>query len=268
MGHHTITNRQFIKVDSERFIPYVIATSSNTTTTNSQGREVYCKDTFALNIGGLNVVTLESVKKAFDSELSRLSSVYLTDLYPEYKTIEDIKDNFAWLTTFRLSGRLFISLNQIMKWYESGVKSAMTIEEMREIDPYLSISYYQDINYKTIKTTEELIACLDDEYYQNKQLYVYRFPIFLDERAKHNKQKQLEKPIVAVSKYYTTKSQSGSSYKIIKRKLYTTYSEYGKKFRTKGEANAFVAKINKKYGITDISVREIILDTPKEIIFR
>lgn len=269
MGHNTILTRIFIKVDEERFVPYVNTRSSNTTVFSNKGREVYAKEDYPLNIKRKNVTSLQEVQQWIDETVARQIENNKGYDWAD-KTDKAIRDNFIYNAYFHLSGKTTMSDKQLYNWFKSGFKNGYTIEEIKSFYPLLTV-YLRDYDTKdtvTADSTEELIAILDNEKYKNYQLYINNYDDVLKAIQSKNKlNKFVNTKNVPVSEFYYVADESTSFHRY-KRKVRRVFDvEHATKFKHKSQAELFAKRLRERFGIADCEVKKEKLNKPQLINF-
>lgn len=153
MSYEILYGRQFVSLGNGRYIPMILSGSNNCTMFVG-GREVLERHWWPLFTDRLAGATADELIFFIDSRTA------------EYPASEWFKSGGRWL-----HGK------NMVNWCKSGIKSARTIEEIREIKPYQSLYCHIDVydgnkgygesGYHTqehreiIKTTEDLLKWLD-----------------------------------------------------------------------------------------------------------
>ena len=271
MGYNTILSRIFIKVDEERFVPYVNTRVSNCTTISDKGREVRAQENFPLYIKRRNVATLQDVQEWIDETVEQKIECNKNYDWAD-KTEKDIRANLGWNVTFYLSGKRNMSDKQIYNWFKSGFKNGYTIEELKEIYPSLLV-YLNDYESKDavyVNSTDELIAVLDNTKYDNYQLYISAYEYVLKAIQRKNKLEKYtkqKKENVPVSEYYYVED-NGVFFYTSRRKVGIVYeSQNAKKFKHKSQAELFAKRLRERYGRKTAEVKKKELNKPQLIIF-
>ena len=154
MGYTKVYAKQFLKLTEDRIIPMVLAGSSNCTMYHN-GRYIYER----------KWEPWYKYQEDFYKTKTEYRKFYEDHLVGKEPTSEWFKDmrTGKWVTN-----------EDFLKWFDSGIKSAKTIEEIRKANPYQYVkcdivlsSKKESCSYKTIKqsycrTTEEIINWLED----------------------------------------------------------------------------------------------------------
>lgn len=265
MGYDTIINRQFIKVDEKRFIPYVNSRTSNCTTINDNGREVKVQEHYPLNMGKQrNVTTIEELELYFENLVQEKIEFYKdNENYSEEERNETyIRENLGWLLVFFVGSNRYMSQKQMLTWFKSGFKQAKTIEEMIEkFSASFTFRNYDTKDNVEIHSTDELKAFLEREDANQYQFMINMFSwvyerIKRDNRTKKASTQRVKKP-VEQDHFFVVNSTIGYLVKR-KRSLYSAWTVNGaQRFKTEKLAEKFVEAVNKRYTLNGVTIEKI-----------
>lgn len=265
MGYDTIINRQFIKVDEERFIPYVNSRTSNCYTINDNGREVKVQEHYPLNLGvRRNVTTIDEIEKYFENCVQDKIEFYKDNQnYSEEERSETyIRENLGWLLVFYVGSNRYMSQKQMVTWFKSGFKQAKTIEEMKE-KFYATFTFrnYETKDNVEINSTDELKAFLEredaDQYQFMINMFSWVYGRIKRENAAIRKANAKPKVTKEVDHYFVVNSNVGYLRKV-KRSLYNSFSVSSAQiFKTEKQAQSFIDKVKLRYNIKHLIVEKI-----------
>lgn len=248
MSYEIIYARQFIKVDENRVIPFVLCGSNNVWEANNRRRS---RSWWALCFDGNKAAyTLDELLKQADERRKYFKSTY-----------EDYNDKyFSYYSSITMYGRKNLTFNAYKSFFKNGFKNAVTIEELR--DNNVSLSFFlekgSENETRLYPTTSEELAKIIDEK-GNLCLRVYAGEMgmqdFLDSRKAVRTRKRREP--ITVDSYYKIRTEQGG-YFVRKTKYGYKYSFYdGKKYKTEKAAQKKVDEL------MEISLRTFVVEEQK-----
>lgn len=259
MSYQIYYDRQFIKVDEERFIPVTLDGSNNcyqvSYSSNRMKRErnFNCNTYFAPNI----ITTKEELEKIINDMRNRYA-----ENYADYSD-----DQFCWYSCAKIRGRGH-DFKAFKSFYLGGIKTAKTVEQLKEHSMYVYLSVYGGYNDENfvkydkkdiggiVSTTEELVALINraKEYYANTPI---SFTVWIDGderklknmRWKEKLQTKRDKESVEADHYFVVEVDGyGYLVKMTSRRMrYSPYYSGAAKYRTKKEVDRRVKALNKRY---------------------
>ena len=268
MSYSILYGKQFIKVDNERVIPFIEVGDNNVYEAYGRGTKrsrdwgnstsFITENSMIVNANEL----LSNIDK--DREQLIIRGKENAEKYDETWVYDDKR--YGWHVGVAIYGygTTKTTFGMFRSFYKTGIKQALTIEELKERGVTFNLIVYrwrdEDILSKgleikpdvKIESTEHLIK-IHDEYkaYYGKNASVYLTTnngLFLSRIKKQTKRETKEKVRKEVEEYYVL--ESGRGYFVRNMKRGYKYSLYlcssTKKFITEKEANKFHDKMPNK----------------------
>lgn len=272
MSYSIYYDKQFIKVSDNQFIPMIEAGDNNVYEATNSGRKRARDWQFDRWVAPNLIASKEEILNTVE-ELRTRSQERSEDNAKEYSD-DSWKYNdkrFGWHTSIAMYGKgtSGTSFGMFKGFYETGMKQALTIEELKEYDVNVSIntSYYSDKtiekyglekkNAIQIKSTEHLIEIVNKwkEYYKDC-LEVITFEItkwglrnIKTKRSNKIRQEKRPKEYVNVNKFYVLDCIGLPGY-FVKNTArgfkYSSYYSSAKKFLDEKQAKKFHEKLRNK----------------------
>lgn len=166
MGYNTIQRKAFIKVDEDRFIPFVRTISSNCFDLNG----AHAREDFSLSIAKTQAVTMDDVIAWVEETVhNKANSEYYIS---QGRTEKDIRDRFGYYTTFYVNSNRSMTDKQVVRFFKRGQTDSKTVEEWRELGGIIVMRKYGGERF-IINTTDELLEKLEEYNNISKGYYVY-----------------------------------------------------------------------------------------------
>lgn len=276
MSYEILYGKQFIKVDDKRVIP-MIYTGSNNCYEWGSGNKMRRERNWHMDkffSGGILFPTGEQILAGIDK--------YRNELVERYKDREEgdkYKDeSFGYFTSIKLYNSKRTTFGLFKSFYKTGVKQAMTVEQLKEFGIELKLRVYfykeEELTSKglearsplTIESTEEIEQKFNEwkEYYGEES---GRLSFYLDasdyelkklSKSRSNRVKKEKKP-VEVNEYWVLAMVGGTGYfvKSTKRSIrHTSYSHWAKTFLSEKEVNAYHKRMRNKGYVTPEKITE------------
>lgn len=271
MSYDIIYNRQFIKVDENRVIPFLEMGSSNCYEASGRNakRARSWGNSYAFTDN--NDIIVENTKLLANIDAFELSTKERCESY--VKEYDDTwaydPKKFGYHVGIAFYGKhtTGTSFNAFRSYYANGIKEAKTIEELLDFGITFSIHPYyfseKDITSKgldikprvTFTSTEQMLSVIEEytNYYNGSGITLYidtnsGWSIENMKKTLNRQKRKVIKTPVLVDKYYVLETKQGG-YFVKKTKYGYKYSYYRnasstKAFKTEKEAN----KYNEKHG--------------------
>ena len=257
MSYQIYYDRQFIKIDDKRFIPVTLDGANNCTQFDAfTGREKRERNFRCNNYFAKNTITTKE-------ELEQVIEDMRKGYQKSYKDYTD--DSFCSYSSSELRGRKG-SYNAFKSFYLGGIKTAKTVEELKEHYMSVEISVYGGYHNEhfencrkidmsmTVETTEELVEFLAKakEYYKETPI---SFSVCIDgderslKRMRKSERIVKQKERVEVDHFFVVNiNETGYVYKCTSRGIrYSPYSTGGKRYRSEAEVLRRVKALSKRY---------------------
>jgi len=285
MSYEIIYDKCFIKAEKEGkevFFPMIYWGSNNCTDYNGKNgaerRERYWHN-FTYHLNNKRYGTLKEMLDSIDKKRERVIATN-KERNDEYRSrgetnwIDEYDDKrWGYFTSIAIGGASThrTSFACYKGIFTTGCKKALTVEELRELNVFVSIRtssfYYMEEELKrykeagkeeidiTVKTSKELIEKLEE-----LEEYLKDFPkvyLYINLSADEEKMRRVRKdrfPTKAtkpkerkeVDEYFVITFSRGYLYKRTRRGFeYTPYANSGKKFLTEKDASKYLKEINK-----------------------
>ena len=230
MSYDIIYNRQFIKVDENRVIPFLEMGSSNCYELSNRKRARSWGNSFGFTNGEI-IANNEDILKEIDDYEIRIKESCINNTKQYGEGWEYDPKRFSYHSGISFYGKTTrnTSFSAFKSYYKNAIKEAMTIEELWENDIRISIYVYrwkdEDITSKeleikpdvTFTSTQHMIDTINDyqTYYSNKiSLFLRCNDGYLIERMKKRKNRnkianRKEKKRVEVNEYFVLQNDNG-----------------------------------------------------------
>jgi hypothetical protein len=232
MSYDIIYNRQFIKVDENRVIPFLEMGSNNCYEASGNGRKRARSwgNSFGFTNGKL-IANNEDILKEIDNfeESTKQNCIENSERYGEGWEYDPKRFGYHTGISFYGKSTRSTSFDAFKSYYKNGIKEAMTIEELWENDIRITLHVYrwldEHITSKgleikpdvTFTSTQHMIDTINEyeTYYGNKTtLYLHCNGDWLIERMKkrNNRNKvanRKEKKRVEVNEYFVLRNDNG-----------------------------------------------------------
>ena len=259
MSYTILYAKQFIKIDENNVIPFILQGDNNVYESDrKRARDWGNSYMFNKTIITSNEALMQEVEKLKFETIERCDE-YVKQYdgnwaYDEkrfgYHTGIAIGGNHTTKTTFGM----------FKNFYTNGIKDAKTIEELRELNCSIGMRVYRwkdsDITDKGIEikpdvmfmTTEDAVNKIKEyeEYYKLHNVYLYLFAYGMDRAIAKLKKPKQPKQKVKVDHYFRIDTPFGYFLKNTKNGFrYGTWS--AKAFRTEKDALKVIAKLQMKF---------------------
>ena len=271
MSYEIIYNRQFIKVDDNRVIPFIEMGSNNCYEAHGTGRKRARSwgSSRMFSNGSMMINNDELLVKIDEYEIEvKESCANSVKEYNDESWAYDAK-RFGYHTAISFYGRSTrsTSFGAFKSYYKNGIKEAVTIEELFERGVRIELCVYywreEDITSKgleikpsvLLKSTQQMIDAITEyeSYYGNKAS-VYIAPItdwslenFISDKRIGKRKEKKPKVSVDVNEYYVLRSTETGGYFVRNTARGYKYSFYVsgnvKAFITEKEAENFKKKM-------------------------
>lgn len=285
MGYEILYNKQFIKVDDKRVIPFIQSGSNNcyewSGTGNRQRRARDWYNTVGYNPEGKIIANADDIL----ADIIKERDATLVS-YPE-DTAETINKSYGSYKAISVGGRSqrSTSFGSYLGFFKQGIAQAKTIEELAEkgIEIYITTSRYskdelaekglEEKPSVTFTTTEQLVSVIDEyeAYYKGTGVCYYistHSPYSIESMQKAERRAKKAalpaKRLLEIDNYYVLKCLQVSGYFIKQSKRAYRYAfnpNNGKKFMTEKEANAYHKTMKRRelFAVEKINGRTTIL---------
>ena len=285
MSYDLLYNKQFIKVDDKRVIPFVLIGSNNVYEAGSNNKRVRgWSNTYAHSEGKRLIVENDTILANIDKYREQTMK-RCAESVKEYKDDRWAYDDKRWgyHTSVAMYGKhtTTTSFGAYKSFFKNGIKEAMTVEELRNVGVTLSLrvsTYHDKAEFETLnlsvlptvyfKTTQELIDKIGEyeAYYadaKSASLYISENGMdwFLDKKQRNKRNdiitKRAEKKQVTVNEYYVLKHiENGTCFvkNIRYGYKYSYHAISGKGFYSEAKAEAFHKRMRNKdlFAVTKI----------------
>lgn len=272
MSYDILYGKQFIKVDDNRVIPFVLIGSNNLYEAGNNNKRVReWSNTYAHSEGKRVIVEndtlLANIDKYREQTMERCA-----ENVKEYKDESWAYDDKRWgyHTSVAMYGKhtSTTSFGMYKSFFKNGIKEAMTVEELYDahvtislrVSPYYDAKEFEAMNVKVlptvyIKTTQQLIDTIAEyeAYYagvKSATLYISESGMewFMRRKPKRKVDKKETKHII-VKEYYVLKAINTGFYFFRNTKYGYKYSYHaisGKAFHSEAKAKAFHKRMRNK----------------------
>lgn len=266
MSYEILYTKQFVKVDDNHVIPMIEIGSNNVWEADNKRR---ARDWNNIEFGktfNSIIISNEQLLKNID----RIREVEIDRTKDRTEAEDKYSDNrFGWFTALSLYGKgtRGTTFGQFKGFYNTGIKQAMTIEELKEygISVCLAPSIYtveahekaglEKLPEVCFSSTQDMLDKVKQytEYYKNTDINLWCTFIGsynMESVVKQRKKVKTTKPKKEVSEYYVI--HTGEGYFIKNTKYGYKYSHYcdsylNKRLETEKKANAFLDKLKKRH---------------------
>lgn len=285
MSYQIYYDKQFVKLGNQ-YIPMSLDGSNNCYETHNgyerRERNWNCRDYYFKSLGlGQFFATSEIIFSSLNQWIEKQVKSSLDSEYREpHENEEYIKKHWGYYTGESFGGGCSaLSLDQYLNWWKSGIKNAMTIEQLDNIGVHLEFSCFQWHSYSyslpvpqtnIIKTEEQFYIelkvwqdwakeCLitEDAKTFHPTIYLHFAGHSSDNvtnalkryRSANRKIVIREKKDVEVNEYFVLGNKSGFLIKYTSRGFKYSYDRdayYNKRFRTEKEAEKYKLDLIKK----------------------
>jgi hypothetical protein len=273
MSYSIIYNKQFIRVGDNQFIPMIEGGDNNCYEAYGSGKKrarSWYNHTYLLN--GKQYGTAEEILSNIDKlreDRIEWSKKYI-EQHGDEETWKYSDDNFGSHEGITFYGKktTSVTFSQFKSFYKTGIKQALTIEELKEFGVEVGIHLYywkeEDITSKGLEikprinfeSTQHLIDTIKEweDYYGNKASFYLHFDNdwalerIVKKRNEARKKNRKTKEIREVQEYYVLENNNGYFVRNTARGYKYSYyiSSSTKKFLTEKEAVKFHEKMRNK----------------------
>lgn len=280
MSFDILYNRQFIKVDDKRVIPFVLIGSNNLYEAGSNNKRVReWSNIFTYNDGKRVIVENDTLLANIDKYRERTME-RCAEQVKEYKDDSWAYDDKRW--GYHVGVAMYgkhtstTTFSAYRSFFKNGIKEAMTIEQLFGVGVRISIRvspYYDEKEFQAdnimvlptivFKTTQELVDTVAEyeAYYKDvKSATLWLSASGMDnylERKRYQRKRDKVKERVTVNEYYVIKHIENDTYFTKGLKYGYRYSYHaisGKAFHSEAKAKAFHKRMRNKelFAVTKI----------------
>lgn len=270
MSYEIIYNRQFIKVDDNRVIPFLEMGSNNCYEATGSGRKR------ARSWGNSYGFTNGCIIAYNDELLYNIDNYEKEIIERSKKNVEEYGDSWAYDPkrfgyhtgiSFYGRGTRSTTFSAFRSYYKNGIKTAKTIEELKEhgVQFYLTVYRWKDedilskgLEIKpdvTFESTEQMINTINEyeEYYGGKvSLYInllgsdWNLVQMIKDKNREKRMNRKTKEKTLTNEYFTLVSKNNGGYFVrftARGYRYSYFQSSGKKFLTEKQAEKFKSKM-------------------------
>ena len=259
MSYTILYAKQFIKIDENHVIPFILQGDNNVYESDrKRARDWGNSYAFTKTMITSNAALMQEVEKLKLDTIERCNE-YIKE-YDETWAYDEKR--FGYHTGIAIGGNhtTKTTFGMFKNFYANGIKDAKTIEELRELNCSIGMRVYrwreEDITSKGLEikpdvmfmTTEEAVNKIKEyeDYYEGHDIYLYLFAYGMDRAIAKLKKPKQPKQKVKVDHYYRIDTPFGYFLKNTKNGFrYGTWS--AKPFRTEKDALKVITKLQMKF---------------------
>lgn len=259
MSYTILYAKQFIKIDENNVIPFILQGDNNVYESDrKRARDWGNSYAFTKTMITSNEALMQEVEKL------KLDTIERCDEYVKQydETWAYDEKRFGYHTGIAIGGNhtTKTTFGMFKNFYVNGIKDAKTIEELRELNCSIGMKVYRwrdsDITDKGIEikpdvmfmTTEQTVAAIKEyeDYYAGHNIFLYLFAYGMDRVIAKLKKPKQPKQKTKVDHYFRIDTPFGYFLKNTKNGFrYGTWN--AKPFRTEKDALKVIAKLQMKF---------------------
>lgn len=259
MSYTILYAKQFIKIDENHVIPFILQGDNNVYETDrKRARDWGNSYAFTKTMITSNEALMQEIERF------KLDTIERCDEY--VKQYDDTwafdEKRFGYHTGIAIGGNhtTKTTFGMFKNFYANGIKDAKTIEELRELNCSIGMRVYrwrkEDITSKGLEikpdvmfmTTEDAVNKIKEyeDYYAGHNIYLYLFAYGMDRAIAILKKPKQPKQKVKVDQYFRIDTPFG--YFLKNSKYGFNYSAWNAKpFRTEKDAKRSLDTLQKKF---------------------
>ncbi len=264
MSYTKFYDKQFIKTSNDKYIPIILVGSNNCFDYHyGRGRMRASRDwnylSYYLINGSINIgkdELISFVKNELQSQRELIQNgIKDTDSYHTYEDLENLENKFGYYTSLAVGGGrpTDTSFSKYLNFIKSGIKKALTIEELKNIGLNVRVHVKDENESKKIliNSESELLSIIKnpsnilDISFTSHEKDVSRI---LERYRKSLRPEKTRKEKQLVNEYYILiDNHNRTLVRYTSRGFkYGNSLDYGKKFKTKKQAEAYLRDCIKK----------------------
>ena len=259
MSYTILYAKQFIKIDENNVIPFILQGDNNVYESDrKRARDWGNSYAFTRTMITSNEALMQEVEK-LKLETIKDCDVYVKQ-YDETWAFDEKRFGYHTGIAIGSNSTTKTTFGMFKNFYANGIKNAKTIEELMELNCSIGMKVYRwkdsDITDKGIEikpdvmfsSTEQAVAAIKEyeEYYKGHNVHLYLFAYGMDRAIEKLKKPKQPKQKTKVDHYFRIDTPFGYFLKNTKNGFrYGTWS--AKPFRTEKDALKVIAKLQMKF---------------------